>query len=418
MSFVYAPFSRKQLAVIAAPLKRINILDGAVRSGKTIASLVRWLRYVGRETSPGANLLMLGVTERTLYRNVVEPIQEIAGERYADYVKGELRLFGRTCYCIGADDASAERRIRGMTVEGAYVDEATLIPSGVLKQSRLRCSAGKGASIWTTNPDSPFHEIHQEWIERMAELADRLNYWHFTLDDNLSLSEEYKRELSEGFTGIWYRRFIEGLWLLAEGLIYDLFSPDAYGFDDTDAPPAFDAHDLSLDYGTQNPFAAHLIGARGEASWLWSEYYYAGREAMVQKTDDEYLADLLAWLKDSGLEPGRIRQVVIDPSAASFKALLRRHGFQVRDAINDVVPGIRTVSTRLKRGQLRVHRRRCPNTVKEFGVYSWDPKAAKRGEDKPLKQHDHAMDALRYHQHTLHGGVTPEITVQRAGVRR
>jgi PBSX family phage terminase large subunit len=419
MSFTYAPFSKKQKLVMGAPLKRVNLLDGAVRSGKTIASIVRWLLYVGRETSPGSELLMLGVSERTLYRNVVDPLIDIAGARFADYTKGKLKLFGRTCWCIGADDAAAERRIRGMTVEGAYVDEATLIPAAVLKQSRLRCSAGKGSSIWTTNPDSPFHEIHKEWIEKRDEIGHRFNYWHFNLDDNHSLTEEYRQELREGYTGLWYRRFIEGIWCLAEGVIYDLFNLAEHGYGDEDEKGVvYDWHDLALDYGTQNPFAALLIGGKGEDSRVRDEYYYSGREAKVQKTDDEYIADLIAWLADWGFTPGMIRWVIVDPSAASIKAALKKAGFRVKDAKNDVLPGISTVATRLHRGRLKIHRKRCPNTIKEFAVYQWDAKAVKRGEDKPVKENDHALDGLRYHQHTIYGGSMPVIKTAQVGTRR
>lgn len=418
MSFEYAPFSRKSLEVIAAPLKRVNLLDGSVRSTKTITSIIRWLRYVGKETSPSAKLLMLGVTQDTLKRNVIEPLIDIAGERYAHYTKGKLLLFGRTCYCIGADDAAAERRIRGMTVEGSYVDEASLIPGGVLKQSRLRCSAGKGASLWTTNPDNPFHEINTDWIEKAAEIAHRFNYWHFNLDDNLALSEEYKQELRESFTGLWYRRFIEGLWVLAEGVIYDLFNLDAHGFDDADAPAAFDANDLCIDYGTQNPFAAELCGVKGDTSWYWNEFWYSGRESQAQKTDDEYIEDLVRWLAEHSLDAEKIRQVIIDPSAASFKVLLRKRGFKVKDAVNDVVPGIRTTSNRIKRGKVKIHRRHCPKLIREFNVYSWDPKAARRGEDIPLKENDHCLDAVRYHEQTLFADTKPGIKTAHTGTRR
>lgn len=415
MAFAYLPFSDKQLEVIAAPLSRINILEGSVRSGKTIASIVRWVRYVGKETSPGAKLLMLGVTADTLKRNVIDDLLDIVGPKHAHYADGTLTLFGRTIHCVGARDVGAEKRIRGLTVEGCYIDEVTQIPQPVVAQSILRCSKGAGRMIWTTNPDSPFHYVHEQFVgNEEAKSAGRVQVWHFTMDDNLALSEEYKADVTAQFTGLWYDRMVLGLWVLAEGIIYDQFNLDAYGFDEVDLPIVND-WDVAIDYGTQNPFAALLIGESKRlpltgavwgmvpeiTSWVASEFYYSGRESMRQKTDAEYADDLEAWLaQEIG---GRPRQVIIDPSAASMIAELRSRGFKVVAASNDVTDGIRTVSGRLACGRLRIHRLRCPNLVREFGVYAWDPKAAEKGEDKPIKKHDHALDACRYHQHTLHG---------------
>ena len=191
--FSYAPFSAKQLAVITAELPRITILEGSVSSGKTISSIIRWVLYVGLETSPGAKLLMLGVTEDTLKRNVINDLLDIVGDKYAKYREGELKLFGRTIYCVGARDEGQEKRIRGLSVEGCYIDEATQIPENVIDQAITRCRRGKGRLIWTTNPDSPYHYLYKRFVNNEKDKATgRIKTFHFELDDNLALSEEYK----------------------------------------------------------------------------------------------------------------------------------------------------------------------------------------------------------------------------------
>jgi PBSX family phage terminase large subunit len=406
--FEWADFSPKQLEVIEAPLgARINILEGAVRSGKTIASIIRWVLYVMGETSPNAKLLMLGVTGDTLYRNVVSDLLDIVGTENARYVDHTLHLFGRTITCVGARDVGAEKRIRGMTVEGCYIDEVTQIPEVVVKQAILRCSKGMGRLIWTTNPDSPFHWVCKDYAQNEKQLASgQVAVYHFTLDDNYALSPEYKDYIKTTFTGLWYQRMVMGLWVLAEGIIYEGFDLDRHGYDDHEAP-LFTRMRVALDYGTQNPFHALLIGEAGngtdQESWIENEWRHCGRETNRQMTDAQYSAALKEWM---GFAPDDDvpLEIIVDPSATSFKAQLREDGFtHITSAKNDVLPGILTVSSRLGKGLLRVHRTRCPELVKEFGIYSWDAKATLKGEDVPIKQHDHGMDALRYYEFTIRG---------------
>lgn len=398
-SFDYVSFSPRQLDVIECDLARITILEGSVRSGKTIASIVRWAYYVGTETSPEAKLLMLGVTADTLYRNVISDLLDIVGPAHASYKDGLLTLFGRTVYCVGARDVGAEKRIRGLTVEGCYIDEVTQIPEAVVKQAIMRCSKGQGRLIWTTNPDSPFHWAHTEYVANKQAIATgRVKVYHFNLDDNYALGEAYKEDLKAGFTGLWHKRMVLGLWVLAEGVIYDGFNLDAHGFDD-DQAPAFDHLNLVFDYGTQNPFHALLVGVKGDVSWFIDEWRYCGRERQKQMTDGEYSAALKVWLGDR-----KVRKVLHDPSATSMAVQLKKDSWPgLTAAKNDVMPGISVVANRMNGGKLRIHRTRCPHLVRELGIYAWDPKASQRGEDVPIKQNDHGADAARYHEFTLFG---------------
>lgn len=405
-TFEWCDFSPKQLSLIEAPLARITILEGSVRSGKTIASIIRWLLYVGTETGEGAKLLMLGVTSDTLYRNVISDLLDMVGPEDASYIDGVLTLFGRTVYCIGARDKGAEKRIRGMTVSGCYIDEVTQIPKNVVDQAILRCSKDPGRLIWTTNPDSPFHWCFTEYVGNAQAIASgRVSIFHFLMADNYALSEAYKADVAASFTGLWYKRMVLGLWVIAEGVIYDQFSLDKHGFDDHEAPAHFDGLDLTLDYGTQNPFHALLIGIKRDESWVTDEWRYSGRETQRQMTDSEYSQALKKWLGDR-----KVRRIYIDPSASSMATQLKKDGFTVVYAANDVVPGLSVVANRLGGGKLRVHRTRCPQLVQEMGVYAWCPKAAERGEDAPIKVNDHGPDALRYHEFTVFGVGAPSFT--------
>lgn len=387
-------FSPKGLDSIDNSTARLNIWQGAVRSGKTICSIVRWLEFV--KNGPEGDLLMVGKTERTLYRNILGPIREIVGRKHFKYNRGmgELRIFGRIIYIAGANDERSADKIRGLTLAGAYCDELTLWPSSMFKELLNRLSVAGAKLFGTTNPDGPFHWLKVEYLDK--EGLD-LRSWHFTLEDNLNLPRDYVENLKKEHTGIWYDRMIKGLWVLAEGVIYDTFNLKDHGFDE--GPEEFDSHVVGIDYGTQNAFAAILFGIKGESIYALSEYYYSGRDSQLQKTDAEYADALDEWL--GGITP---KKVVIDPSAASFIAELKKRKVKgITPAVNDVVPGIRTVAGFLSSGRYKVHRSNCPNLVREKGVYSWDPKAAKRGEDKPLKQNDHTQDAERYALHTLFG---------------
>lgn len=399
--FDYCDFSPKQLDVLEVELPRITILEGSVRSGKTIVSIIKWGLYVA-SCPENAKFLMIGVTADTLYRNVISDLIDIFGQENAQYVDGVLTLFGRTVYCVGARDKGAEKRIRGMTVSGCYIDEVTQIPKNVVDQAILRCSKGAGRLIWTTNPDSPFHWCYTEYVGNEAAIASgRVAVFHFVMADNYALSEEYKADVAAGFTGLWYKRMVLGLWVIAEGVIYDGFSLDVQGFDDEDEPKRFDVERVALDYGTQNPFHALRIGTLKGGSWVRDEWRYCGRDEQRQMTDGEYAEALEKWLG-----PGcHSLEIIVDPSATSFIAEMKKRGFRrIKHAANDVADGIRVTSQRFAGKKLRVHRKRCPYLVKELGTYAWDPKAALRGEDAPIKEHDHGPDALRYHEFTLYGG--------------
>ncbi len=365
-------------------LRRLNLLEGSVSSGKTWISLVLWAFWVA-EMPQDKLYLMCAKSLTTLKRNCLILLQELVGEGNFTFSipAKEGYLFGRRVLFEGANDARSESKIRGMTLQGAYCDELTQFPEDFFTMllSRLRVP---GAKLFaTTNPDTPNHWLMRSYIRR-AEEIDFLDV-KFTIDDNTTLPADYVENIKKEYVGVFYDRFIRGEWVIAEGLVYPMFDKDRHTFR---TPSLRGPEYISIDYGTANPTAMGLwVLGRGEAEMV-REYYYSGRDAKRQKTDEEYYKDL-----ETFAEGHKIDRVIVDPSAASFIECIRRHGrFNVVKADNGVLDGIRLTGALLQAGKLRFHES-CSNTFREFASYAWDKES---GEDKVIKENDHAIDSIRY----------------------
>ena len=371
-------------------LHRINLLEGSVSSGKTWISLVLWAFWV--KTMPLDGLyLMCAKSLTTLKRNCLILLQELVGEGNFTYSipSKEGSLFGRKVILEGANDIRSESKIRGVTLQGAYCDELTQFPEDFFAMllSRLRLPGAK--LIATTNPDSPSHWLKTRYIDRQDEL-DFLDV-QFLLDDNTTLPQDYVENIKLEYTGVFYDRFILGRWTLAEGIIYPEYA-QAIQTPPDETPSRYV---LSIDYGTQNPFSAGLWALYGSIWYRVREYYYGGRDKGIQKTDAEYLQDLDKTFADI---PGPIT-TIIDPSAASFIALLRQSKrYKVRKADNAVLDGIRETATAMHKGIIKISPE-CKDWIREAQGYVWDESDS---EDRPVKVNDHAMDDTRYFCRTMH----------------
>lgn len=368
-------------------LKRINILDGSVRSGKTWISLVVWALWIS--TMPtGKKYLMVGKTLTTLKRNCLEPLMQLVGEDNFKFNTSSktATLFGHKIDLEGANDAQSENKIRGLTLQGAYADEITLFPEDFFTMLLSRLSE-KGAKFFgSTNPDSPSHWLKKKYLDRADELS--LYRMCFVIDDNTFLDPEYIANIKTEYTGVFYKRFILGMWCIAEGLVYQ-FDEEKHC---TDEIPTRGEYYLSVDYGTMNPFSVGLWSVNGDKAVRIKEYYYSGRETNIQKTDEQYADEIEELSK--GYE---IRKVIVDPSAASFIAELKKRGFSVIKAKNDVIDGIRVTARFLEKGNIKIHRS-CRASIDEFGLYSWNDKSTV---DAVIKDNDHAMDEIRYFCNTI-----------------
>lgn len=396
--------SGKQLRSVREATGSVNIWHGAIRAGKTVGSLIRWMLFLANAPR-GGELVMVGRTRDAVWRNVIGPLQDpaITGDAAAavigNYGAPTVQILGRRVHVLGASDAKAELVIRGMTIAGAYVDEVTTLPEQFFTQLLGRMSVPGARLFGTTNPDNPAHWLKRKFLDRIGDLP-HWRFWHFTMDDNPSLTPEYVAQKRLEFTGLWYRRFILGEWVAAEGAVFDMWDPAKHIIPAGLLPTIDRLLAVGVDHGTQNPTSAVMLGQAGDGRmFLVDEWRHDPSQSQVRLTDAQQSERLRAWLAEPHLaqptQP-RVEWVCVDPAAASFKIQLHNDGVRgLQNADNEVAYGIRTMASLLGSGHLRVSDR-CQGFTTEVPGYSWDPKAAEKGEDKPLKVADHSLDAARY----------------------
>lgn len=405
-TFRWKPISRKQHQVLnwwmeGSPHtdKDAIICDGSVRAGKTVAMSFSFIMWA-TQSFDGQQFGMAGKTIGALRRNVIGPLKQILHARGYTVVEHRAENYltisrGRNSndfFLFGGRDERSQDLIQGITLAGMFFDEVALMPRSFVDQATARCSV-EGAKLWfNCNPAGPYHWFKLEWLDQLEQ--KQALHIHFTMDDNLSLSEKVKERYRRLYSGIFYKRFILGLWVLAEGLIYDMFDTDKHIVPTEDR--RYMSYFVASDYGAQNPMTFGLWGLSNGIWYKIKEYHYSGREANRQKDNEEYYADLVGFIGDIP-----IKSIIIDPSAAAFIATIRKHGtFSVTPAKNDVVEGIQAVATALTEMKI-LYNDCCKETFREYASYIWDTKAADRGEEKPVKQNDHQMDADRYFVYTI-----------------
>jgi PBSX family phage terminase large subunit len=389
------PISQKQKQIMAFPFTNYDCLiaDGAIRSGKTVFMTLSFVDDAMRRYN-NQRFGICGKTVDSTVKNIIMPYLGLAyaKEKYSIQWKRTDKTLvvskgniTNTFEIFGGKDESSFALIQGRTLAGVLIDEVALIPKSFVEQACARCSVD-GSKLWfNCNPASPQHWFYVEWIKHLEKHnAIRL---HFQLEDNPSLSEHIIERYKSMYTGVFYNRYILGEWCVAEGLVYEFGESNI-----TDEIPKNGEYYISIDYGTQNPFSAGLWCVLGDKAIRIKEYYYNGRKKGIQRTDEEYCDDVEELAKGYN-----IRQIVVDPSAASFIASLRKRGFSIRKANNDVLDGIRRTAVYLKNGNIKIHRS-CEDAIAEFGLYRWDEKASA---DTVIKENDHAMDDIRYFSNTI-----------------
>ena len=370
------------------------ICDGAVRSGKTVfmsSAFVMWaMEYYDR-----TNFAICGKTVQSAERNVLKPLQENESLPYTMSYKVSTKVLTVRCgakenyfYIFGGKDESSYMLVQGITLAGVLFDEVALMPRSFVEQALSRAISFEHPKYWfNCNPESPNHYFYKEWIENPK---DGTTHLHFLLEDNPILTEQMIERTKAMYSGVFYDRYIRGLWVIAEGIIYPMFDKD------TIVPSKerrYTRYVISMDYGIQNPTAMLLWGFCDGVWYQVNEYYHSGRETAQQKTDQDYYDDLEQLAGDLPVDC-----LIIDPSATSFIALVKqKRRFKVKKARNDVIEGIQKTASAIQQGKIKVNDC-CKNTIKEYGLYSWDQKA---DEDRPIKDNDHAMDATRYFVNTM-----------------
>ena len=394
---IYQNFSKRQLLTLTWWNKPQFmdcdgiICDGSIRSGKTVSMTDGFILW-SMSRFNNQNFAICGKTIESLRRNVItlmpqwlEGIFSITERRSENKLIITSGSVTNSYYMFGGKDESSYTLVQGITLAGVLFDEVALMPRSFVEQAMARCSVA-GSKFWfNCNPENPGHWFYVEWIKKARER--NILYLHFTMDDNLSLSEDIKARYRSQYSGVFYQRYILGLWTVAEGLVYDMFDRKKHVIDALPALSPKSAY-VACDFGTQNATVFLLFQKQADADcWIVTqEYYYSGREQKRQKTVGEYVTDLKAWL--NGLKPERI---IVDPSALPLITELRKNGFTQTPANNDVLSGILDVQTMLQTGRLKIYKD-CKHTLEEFGVYAWDPDK----DDTVLKVNDHCMDAIRY----------------------
>ena len=411
--FKFVPFSIKQKKLLTWWLpespyhdKDAIVCDGAVRSGKTIIMSLSFVLWAFSAFS-GSNFGMAGKTIGSFKRNVwfwlklillgrgfkIRKMPDLDSNNAYVISKGGIENY---FYIFGGKDEKSQDLVQGFTAAGFLFDEVTLMPQSFVNQAIARCSE-EGSKLWfNCNPDGPFHWFKIEWVDNLEEKnAIRL---HFLLEDNPSLSKKKIEQYKRMFSGIFYERFILGLWVIAEGVIYSMFKKQMVI---KQIPIGVKIHKkwIGVDYGQSNATVFLLLGLGSDNKlYIMDEYYHVGKEAQVQKSPSKYAKDFRKWLLKNGVDdmPLVYDNIYVDPSAKGFMLQLYEENVsKIRQADNEVLRGIELISSIIDNDMLRVLAH-CTNTIKEFSAYRWDPKAQEKGQDKPIEQFDHAMDSLRY----------------------
>lgn len=415
--------TEKQQESVSQSTALYNVWEGAVASGKTIGSLYRWLIFVLNTKDLPGELVMTGRTRDTVWRNCVLPMQQyFPGVTAGNLGAPTCRIAGRVVHIIGASDVKAEQAIRGMTILGAYVDEVTTLQEEYFKMllTRLRVRGRGGKKVasrlfGTTNPDGPRHWLKAGFFDNPSKSAEWKRF-HFSIDDNPTLPAEYVRQMHTQYEGLWYRRFILGEWVAAEGAIWGgVFDPDKHVVDSMLIPRPERILAVAVDYGTEHATAGIALGLAQGRLWALREWAPAKGMAPSQYSADlreRFLPELEA---DFGSRPEWVR---VDPAARDFRDQLFYDGLtSVAKAFNGVLSGIRTVSSVFAKGKLLISDE-CPRLLDEIPSYVWDPKATARGEEAPVKANDDFCDALRYAVYSTRQDWRPELGMLQVGPDR
>ena len=393
--------SDKQKEYIENAKSRWCIKAGAVRSGKSYVDTAYVIpsRILERKGKSGISVI-LGVSKATIERNVLLPMREIYGYNRIGNINSEniAILFGERVYCLGAEKISQVAKVQGASFKYCYGDEVAKWNEEVFEMLKSRLDKPYSCFDGSCNPENPGH-----FLKRFIDSDADIYLQSYTLFDNPFLPKDFVENLCKEYAGtVYYDRLVMGRWTRAEGLIYQSFTDENLYDDDTRPVALYNTsiRVITCDYGTTNPCVFLDTYDDGDTIWVDNEYRWdsrsneAKRTGNPQKTDSQYADDMQAFM---GSDPEMLCNVIVDPSAASFIAELRGRSMVVTPGDNEVLDGIRTLSSLFARRKVKIHKR-CTGLIDELHSYVWDSKSL---EDKPVKENDHEVDALRYRCNAL-----------------
>ncbi len=397
-------FSKKQKEVISLlkhkKLKRINLLEGSVRSGKTWISLILWAMWVA--TCPkDAQFLMAAKTLTALERNNLNLLSSLVGAdnfSFSTQAK-KATLFGRTVYLEGASDVRAENKIRGLTLTGAYIDELTLVDEEFFIMLLSRLSEPEAKLFATTNPDSPNHWLMTNYINR-AE-AGELDFLRikFLLDDNPYLTKEYVKNLKSEYTGVFYERFINGEWRAAEGVVYPDFANNPDEYIKKTPPEDINFATVGVDFGgNKSAHAFVCLGfTKGFRSCVVLDEFYLKE----QISPDRLCSEFVAFLKKQK-EKYKVYEAYCDSAETTLicglkNAVEREHiAVDVKKAKKTkILDRIRFFNTMIASGRFTVLAN-CKNVISALLCALWDSDKLTDVRLDDGNQNVDSLDALEY----------------------
>ena len=402
MSVEYTPPSAKQMFILKWSFdpkwknKNAFIADGSIRTGKTMWMSQAFI-YWAMSHFDGMDFIIAGKTIASLKRNVIKPLENYLRPRGYNIIERQsdnkmIINYGgvtNTFYWFGGKDESSQDLVQGLTAAGCYFDEVALMPESFVNQATGRCLSVEGHKYWfNCNPSNPYHWFKRHWIDDLkSKKAIRLR---FSMNDNPILTQQMIDDASAMYSGAFYKRFILGEWVSADGLVYSNFDEETMISDVPDGVN-ITTYIVSADYGIYHPMVFILWGKGTDGIWYALDtYYYDGEEHQLQKTDEQYADDFVHFLH--GIKP---QGIIMDPSASSMIKALQMRGYKVVKANNDVNNGIRVTQLRMDDGSIKFTNKMQP-LFKELKTYSWDDKAAEKGKDQVIKKFDHECDAMRY----------------------
>ena len=410
----WKPFSDKHKEYIKQALdSRMCVAEGAIRSGKTIDHCIIAQAYL--ETCKDKIHLASGSTVGNAKLNIGDcngfGLEHLFRGRcrWGHYKDNDALLIKtltgeKVVIFAGGGKADSYKKILGnsyglwiATEINEHYDSLDSRTSFIKVAMGRQLAAQQPFILWDLNPCNPGHSIYESYIDRYLDSYKGYLYEHFTIDDNLSITPERRDEIEQQYVkdSVWYRRDILGERCIAEGLVYPMYEEALTD----ELPEEYEEYCISIDYGTLNAFAAIKWGKSKGVWYAYDNYYHSGRDTRRQLTDEDYANALDDFTEDIELKFGQKLEVIIDPSAASFIATLRKRGrYKVRKADNAVADGLRETATAMKNDKIKVSKN-LDKWIKEASGYMWD---GKKTDEVPVKDKDHDMDATRYFVKTKH----------------
>ena len=423
--FKFTKFSTKQKLVLewwmhpSYKEKDGIICDGSIRSGKTTVMSLSFAIWA-MTTFNGENFALCGKTIQSLRRNVIKQLKnmlksrgytviEHRSENSMTIIKGEVE---NEFYLFGGKDEGSQDLIQGITLAGVFFDEVALMPESFVNQATGRCSV-EGSKMWfNCNPEGPDHFIKTEWIDKITD--KNLIRIHFTMRDNPSLAIQIIERYERMYRGVFFDRFILGLWVVAAGIIFKCFAEDdsPYLFDDEELYEVVNGKKKMVQF-SKLVMGVDFGGNGSKTTFALSGYRNGYKKIMLleeeglpvtENIDAKDICDKFIEFYKACIERyGRVDWIFPDSASTtminSLRSAAKDAGLPYRNIAgcrkNEVSERPKTVDMLLNTDCLKINRR-CVNIRKAIASLRWDEKEPDIPEDKNIGNINDWWDAFCY----------------------